>query len=297
MQERLGVRVAHAGRQQTRRCSIGELRFLSVSMPRIDHSRLKRERHRRRLQNAREKNKQRTRQSARSTESTARAMNLRSCIVLAGLLLTVVGCTRQADVSKPQHFRDEVVSFDYPSNWKITKNEGLRSGRLIFVEAPNSAVVILTVLNPEIDVALDEYANDFKTNLGTAAPFRLVKNSAMSANASGIDCKFSLELVGVKVPHTANITKHVFGDIKVICLTQVADEDRRRVDAGFRLIRRTLGPPASEKPAAAPEPAAGPTPRRTGARRATSWDVMLLWRLQISGVCGAAERTPDSRKP
>ena len=169
---------------------------------------------------------------------------------MRSLLLTVVcsqlilaGCERPADTSRPKHFQDGGISFDYPGNWKITKNETLSSGRLFFLETTGSAVFVLTVYNSGLDIALEDYAENFRKSLGEKVPFHLLKHPDMAAADAGIDCKYSL----LDVPHTANITKHVFGEITVICVSQVADEDRNLVTTGFALVRRTLNSSAAEK--------------------------------------------------
>jgi hypothetical protein len=174
---------------------------------------------------------------------------------LGAVLALAGGCTRQADMARPRTFRDAGIVFDYPGNWKITKNETNPYGRLIFVEEPGSALAILTVYGAAFDVSLEGYAEEFRKNIGTQVPFNMLRHSSVAAREGAIDCKYSLQFAGINVPHTANLTKHVFGDIKVICLTQVADEDRRLVDAGFGLVRKTLGVVDSKKPDKATEPA------------------------------------------
>ena len=148
----------------------------------------------------------------------------------------------------PRHFRDAGVSFDYPGNWEITENKALPSGRLIFLEEPGSAIVILTIYGPAFDVVLEEYVDEFRQSIGSSVPFSLLRHTSFEAKAAGLDCKYSIQLAGIDVPHTANFTKHVLGENKVVCLTQVADEDRHLVDVGFELIRRTLSTIDPEKP-------------------------------------------------
>ncbi len=174
-------------------------------------------------------------------------MHRRVVAILSLAFAFLAGCSRQADVAKPQHFAEHGIAFDYPGNWRITKNEAEVTGRIIFVEDSGSTFVAFTVFEHGLDVNLKDYVEDFRKRVGESVPFNLVKRSTLEARTEGIDCKFSLQLLGVNVPHTANFTKHVFGATSVICLTQVADEDRHFADPGFALIRRSLAPAKSDK--------------------------------------------------
>jgi hypothetical protein len=108
------------------------------------------------------------------------------------------------------------------------------------LKMPGSGLVVLTVYSDEYDVSLEEYAEVFSSNLGDALPLQLIKTQGIEGGSDSLDVRFSIGVLGASIPHTANITLHELGARTAICLTQVADEDRKRVQPGFDLLRRTL---------------------------------------------------------
>ena len=51
---------------------------------------------------------------------------------------------------------------------------------------------------------------------------------------------FTVSMAMVSVPHTQVVTRHVFGDVTLFCMSQASDEDMHLVQAGFDLIRGSL---------------------------------------------------------
>ena len=155
-------------------------------------------------------------------------------------LFLMAGCERRADVSPLMTFREGTLEFDYPKNWRVTQNQVLSMARLVQVEAPDSALAVVTVYAKEQDVNLRAYADSLMSGIKEAVPVGKVEKNTISGDDDSLNVSYSLRLAGVEVPHTTNITLHRLADANVICMTQVADEDRRLVQPGFDAIRRSL---------------------------------------------------------
>lgn len=154
----------------------------------------------------------------------------------------LAGCARQADVGNPVRFTEGALTFDYPRNWKITSNEPLGEGRLIMLEAPGSALLTITAFAPGADVSLKDYGANLKENMADSTLGLLMsfKNQGVRQDDEALELKFTVSVAGVHVPHTQEVTRHVFGNVTVFCMSQVADEDRQLVQAGFDLVRKSL---------------------------------------------------------
>jgi hypothetical protein len=68
-----------------------------------------------------------------------------------------------------------------------------------------------------------------------------MKQEREHAEGESLEFKFTVSIGSVHVPHTQVVTRHVFGDVALFCMSQVADEDRHLVQAGFDMVRSSLG--------------------------------------------------------
>jgi len=169
-------------------------------------------------------------------------------LLLLAAIAFLGGCARQADVSKTKHFQNRGITFDYPQNWRITKDEQNESFSLIYVEGPGSVLTILSVFNADMDISLEKYTADFIESMRLGVPLNWFKLTSTSAKPEMTDVRFSIRIGDIDTPITANLSKREMGGLQVICLTQEADEDRHLVQAGFDLIRQSL----ASSPAAIP---------------------------------------------
>ena len=90
------------------------------------------------------------------------------------------GCERRADVSRSKTFYDGPLEFEYPQNWRVTKNHVQASARLLFIESPGSAFVILTIYAPDQRISLRKYAESIRSGLGEAVPFGVIEKDTVS---------------------------------------------------------------------------------------------------------------------
>lgn len=168
------------------------------------------------------------------------------------LALVGCGCGPKSNVAQPKQYADTLISFAYPGNWTITSEAEKDFGRMLVLEGPDSSVVTLSVFSADWDADLGEFARRYVEAMPASLPLGRIADGALAEVASprvheeAIDYRFAIVLVGVKVPHTANFWKQVHGDIKVIGVMQVADEDRTGIDAGFQFIRDALTGSATE---------------------------------------------------
>jgi hypothetical protein len=167
-------------------------------------------------------------------------MKLGWYILFLVAVLAVSSCERRADVAKPKTYTRESLAFEYPRNWRVTKDQALSNAGLVEIEAPGNAVALMTIFPENADVNLRRYAETILRHIEEKVPIGTVDSGTITQNQDAIDLKYSMTLLGVKVPHSSCITLHRFQRGKVICFTQVADEDRRLVQPGFDLIRKTL---------------------------------------------------------
>jgi hypothetical protein len=174
----------------------------------------------------------------------------RVSLLLLAVALLVGGCNRQADVSQPTQYRDHGLAFDYPKNWQITKDEQSGSIRFIHVEGPGSVLTVFSVFGPDPVISLDTFATDYVENMKKGVPFDMFKLAGQTVTpAGGIDVRYSIKVAGIDVPFTTNLFRRELGTFQVIGITQISDEDRHFVQAGFDLILKSLAasPPISGK--------------------------------------------------
>lgn len=166
---------------------------------------------------------------------------LRLFLVLI-LIVCCSGCARQANTESPARFSEGPLRFDYPGNWKVTTNEPLGSGRLVILEEPGSAIVTVTTYPSGQDVTLESYGKLLKEHMTTSKLGMLMKitDHGSRETPASLEFKFIISVGSIQVPHTMEVTQHVLGGHTLFCMSQVADEDRHLVQAGFDLIRGSL---------------------------------------------------------
>ncbi len=152
------------------------------------------------------------------------------------------GCARQADTGNPVRFTEGALTFDYPGNWKVSTNDPLGEGRLVMLEEPGSALLTVTAFAPGMEVSLKDYGANLKENMtdSTLGLLMNIKSRGVRQENEALELKFTVSVAGVRVPHTQEVTRHVFGNVTVFCMSQVSDEDRHLVQAGFDLVRGSL---------------------------------------------------------
>ncbi len=68
------------------------------------------------------------------------------------------------NISETQHYAKDGLSFSYPSNWRITKDEVYRElGRFVSVADAKDGVFMISLFPAEIPLELGEYADEMKS--------------------------------------------------------------------------------------------------------------------------------------
>lgn len=110
------------------------------------------------------------------------------------------------------------------------------------LEEPGSAIVTITAYPPGVDVSLADYGKSLKENMtgGSLGRLMRMKDQGVRQDTELLKYKFTVSMAMVSVPHTQVVTRHVFGDVTLFCMSQASDEDMHLVQAGFDLIRGSL---------------------------------------------------------
>jgi len=179
--------------------------------------------------------------------------------VLAALALAVIAasCTR-ARIT--EQYQKDGVEFKYYSDWKVTKDApvaGKANVRAINIEGPEHAVVALICVPPASAQTLDQFAAAVADRRVEAIEARLSVGSIKTAEVSkgtsepttaavagqerrGILQHFSIDLLGVQVPHEARFYVVQGSRYKIMVMYQVATSHAETTHPGSELILSTL---------------------------------------------------------
>lgn len=163
-------------------------------------------------------------------------------LVAAALILSA--CEQNAAVEAPLHYSAQNVKFDYPSNWKITRDDTTGPVHQIFVESPGDAIFIATIQPDSAKEALADYAKRFSA----AAVAETVKkgfdmtsgSTREMASENSIVEEFSITVVGTTVPHRREFRQIASSSHVAYLVSQSATEDLKQTAPGFAIINRSF---------------------------------------------------------
>ena|ERR1022692_2474766 len=170
------------------------------------------------------------------------------CVALVALF--VAGCERAAQVDSPNHLVTDGVTFDYPGNWDVKKNELQPTGRSIVIQSPGAAIAIVRIFPVHQQVDLKAYAHQIGETMEKdfAKSRLLIPGQAMTYTEAGkpsersVSIHYSVKLAGVDVPHTMVVREKTIGAVQIVTTMQVADKHAFQAEPGFDLITSTLKP-------------------------------------------------------
>jgi len=174
--------------------------------------------------------------------------------ILSPLVLLVIGaaaCLHKPAV--PMRYEKDGFSFTHFSDWRIKDDKLVADGkaRIITIEGPENAVMTVSKFAPDNPISLDHYAailekkrsENVEKNFGGVLPIRTEKAQTESTAAmiagetrSGLSQVFSITLLGVNVPHMANLFLIERGGHKWILMTQAPSSKWIKVQPGFQKI-------------------------------------------------------------
>jgi len=150
-----------------------------------------------------------------------------------------------ADVSSPQLYSKDGLSFLYPGNWKITEEEVFEEkAKLINVESPGDAIVVICAFDYASEQTLLEWATDFSLSMKEEIPFGEVGDSRFSdvtrmgktGKIKGIKNKVELSFLGETVPHVQEFFSIRNKETSAFIVCQSAEEDLEKTEPAFRQI-------------------------------------------------------------
>lgn len=172
-----------------------------------------------------------------------------AAIVCLAAGLTVTGCGGEtADTAHGKTFQNDVISFTYPGNWKITEDQKLEYPYYTTVENSGNAVTIVFTLEAGDDVGLQEfvgrYIDFFSAEMDKKYAWE-AGESKVSAVASRADFqtvteRFVLKKLNAASPHTRYYRRKASPDYICYVVSQAPDAELSLADPGFDQIVETL---------------------------------------------------------
>lgn len=164
---------------------------------------------------------------------------------LVALLPALAGCERKARTDEPNHYSVGGVQFDYPANWKVTEDTELGAIRHIVVGTPGNALAIIQVYPAAEASDIRTFAEQFAAATKESVPLGEVTPSTFGevVQSDGYEVlgeTFSITVLGQRVPHSRTYRRKAFGDAVAFIITQVSDEDRADVMAGFEQLSQSF---------------------------------------------------------
>lgn len=168
-----------------------------------------------------------------------------SCLALLSLFL--IGCgERSAEIDNPIAYNNAGLAFQYPGNWRIADDDQKGEVRHLLIESPGTARLVIFMLPADeardIKGFAEFYAQSFKEEVPfgdniTDSVFGSIKQSGKYEILSE---QFSMDIFGVKAPHTRTYIRKPITDRVCFVVAQVADEYHSKVTKGFELVYSSL---------------------------------------------------------
>ena len=184
-------------------------------------------------------------------------------VSLLVLLAATAGCSRRQVV--PAKYEKDGLSFTYFSDWRIKEDKLVADGkaRVITIEGPEHGVMTVSRLSAGNAISIDEYAHILeekrsevvKRQFGGVLPISTERTHTETTvgriageTRSGLTQVFSVRLLGIDVPHMANLFMVEQGGRKWIFMAQAPSAKWIKVQSGFQKIFDSVGfAPESEE--------------------------------------------------
>lgn len=176
--------------------------------------------------------------------------------ILAGMALAVFLFACDQSPPTVMQYNKHGASFSYYSDWTIMDTPSSPEKAkfpTIEIDGPDNAVLVLVTLAEGTSLSLEDFARNLTKSRRKELRKDLSVGSIQTTEVSqqdsrpvtmqvagklneGIEQPFSIELLGVKVPHHAKIFAVDGAGRRVFAMTQVPDEDAAKSEAGFKLV-------------------------------------------------------------
>src|SRR5713101_4850238 len=183
--------------------------------------------------------------------------------ILMLLVIAAVACVHRPAV--PMKYEKDGLSFTYFSDWRIKEDKLVADGRarVITIEGPENGVMTVSRLSAGNAISIDEYAHILeekrsevlKRQFGGVLPISTERTHTETTvgriageTRSGLTQVFSVRLLGIDVPHMANLFMVEQGGRKWIFMAQAPSAKWIKVQSGFQKIFDSVAfAPASEE--------------------------------------------------
>jgi hypothetical protein len=180
-------------------------------------------------------------------------------VVLA--LACLAACERAPDIAAPQAYAIEPLTFRFPGNWSVTRDErSAEDGgefRNVVVESPGNAIVLVQLYRPVVDVSAETFSAELmaatvaevegmveiqgmKPLSASGGTPSAVQSTVAGELRDGVERNFVIRVLGQPVPHRARTFRVESEGSVVFLVQQAATEDWARVEPGFDLISSSL---------------------------------------------------------
>jgi hypothetical protein len=166
---------------------------------------------------------------------------------LLALSLLQIGCAEQrADTASPQTYSLHGVTFDYPSNWRVTGDSFSDGIHHLSVETPGDAILILLAFPAEDSPALQSFAEGFSESTRQEMPFGQIGSPSFGPlkplpdGSVSLKENFTISLLGTKTPHVRDYLRKPLENRTVFLIAQSASSDQAKVTPGFDQIISSL---------------------------------------------------------
>lgn len=177
-----------------------------------------------------------------------------TALTLCATLLLVACGERAANVAQPKHYDKDGLTFLYPGNWQIDEDDNTVSVRLVSLTTTGEGMAVVQIFPLEIAGSLEDYAQAFSDETAAAVPMGKLTGSKFTPqpDADGYKClkeTCTMKLMGQSTPHVRYYRSRDFGNQRCYLFCQVADEDLKNFEEGFKQIASSLdlAPPAAPK--------------------------------------------------
>jgi len=184
-----------------------------------------------------------------------------SGFLIALIILLLSACnnkTSEPELSSPNVYQHDNLTFSYPGNWKITdeyteEDEGVEYYSIV-IDSSQDGICILQFAQPETDETLEQYADDYISDLVgdvEESSMQLVQGEInqeakpiqariLGKVREGLSRQFSVSILGEKISYHATFYKFNHQGHSIFLLSNVPIEEWNMTQAGVELIYKTL---------------------------------------------------------
>ena len=160
------------------------------------------------------------------------------------LVLILASCEKKADISAPNIYDEQGITFSYPGNWKISSNASNSDVRYIILESPGDAIFIIQIYSRETALPLNAYAKWFAEQAKKETPladriigtFSDLTEKLNTLETGAIREAFQVKLMGQKIPHRAEYYRLEKNNQVAFLISHSSTEALEKVAPGFMLI-------------------------------------------------------------